>query len=54
MIYSEEYTCKHCNGVSKVEVLKETEKATEPMIEFCPFCEMANHYPIEQINDSEE
>lgn len=52
--YIEEYDCKHCHGVTEITVLKDTEKATEPMIEFCPFCGMANHYPVEQVDDSEE
>jgi hypothetical protein len=28
-------------------ILKDTEKATEPTIEFCPFCGMSNEYPKE-------
>jgi hypothetical protein len=42
-----EYDCKHCNGLSEINVLKETDKATEPTIEFCPFCGMSNDYPVE-------
>ena len=43
-----EYFCIHCNGTSKIKVLKETEKATEPTIEFCPFCGMSSEYPVEE------
>jgi len=48
MTEGEEYACKHCNGISKIKVLEETDKATEPMIEFCPFCGMSNAYPVEK------
>ncbi len=48
MTEGEEYACKHCNGISEIKVLKETEKATEPMIEFCPFCGMSNDYSVEK------
>ena len=48
MAKGEQYACKHCHGVSEIKTLKETEKATEPMIEFCPFCGMSNEYPIEK------
>lgn len=54
MTYGEDYGCRHCKGLSEVKVLKQTEKATEPMIKFCPFCGMANHYPVEQHNDYSE
>ncbi len=43
----EEYKCKHCEGVSQIVMLKDTQKVTEPTIEFCPFCGMANQYPKE-------
>lgn len=43
----EEYECIHCEGISQILMLKNTEKATEPTIEFCPFCGMSNEYPKE-------
>ncbi len=51
MQYSEEYACKHCKGIIEITVLAETEKATDPMIEFCPFCGMSNGYPVEPEED---
>ncbi len=47
MSYTEEYQCKHCKGITEITIIQETEKATEPTIEFCPFCGMSNHYPKE-------
>lgn len=44
----EEYECIHCDGISRIEILKDTEKATEPTIEFCPFCGMSNLYAKEK------
>ena len=43
----ERYTCKHCEGIIEIVILKDTEKATEPSIEFCPFCGMPYRYPKE-------
>ena len=43
----EKYECKHCEGVSLIVILKDTEKATWPTIEFCPFCGNSNDYPVE-------
>ncbi|MEW6188026.1 MAG: hypothetical protein AB1585_20080 [Thermodesulfobacteriota bacterium] len=39
-----EYECRHCRGKVRITVLEEGEKATEPAIEFCPFCGMSNLY----------
>ena len=36
------YKCIHCKGVCEINIIKDTEKATEPKIEFCPFCGMPN------------
>ena len=36
------YKCIHCKGVCEINIIKDTEKATEPKIEFCPFCGMSN------------
>jgi hypothetical protein len=33
-------------------IIKETEKATEPGIEFCPFCGMSNVCPVEIDEES--
>jgi hypothetical protein len=44
----EVYKCIHCEGISRIEVIKDTEKATEPEIEFCPFCGMSNLYRKEE------
>jgi hypothetical protein len=44
---NEKYKCKHCKGVTSIKVLRDTEKATIPQIEFCPFCGMSNFYPKE-------
>ncbi|MCK4396071.1 hypothetical protein KAW96_05690 [candidate division WOR-3 bacterium] len=38
------FQCKHCKGIVKIEILKDTEKATMPKIEFCPFCGTPNQY----------
>jgi hypothetical protein len=43
----EEYICIHCNGVAQINIIKDTDKATLPEIEFCPFCGMSNFYPKE-------
>ncbi len=42
-----EYECSHCRGIAQITILAESEKATEPAIEFCPFCGMSNSYPKE-------
>lgn len=42
-----EYKCNHCGGVTDIRVLRDSEKATIPEIEFCPFCGMSNFYPKE-------
>ena len=44
------YKCKHCNGVTGISILRNTEKATIPEIEFCPFCGMSNFYAKELEN----
>lgn len=41
------YRCKHCEGDVLIIIVKETEKASFPTIEFCPFCGMSNEYPLE-------
>ena len=41
------YKCKHCEGISQIAIIRDAEKATEPTIEFCPFCGMSNVYPEE-------
>jgi hypothetical protein len=46
----EEYECVHCEGMVKIIIIKDTDKATEPSIEFCPFCAMSNSYPIEMAD----
>ena len=33
----DEYECRHCKGTDRIMVLGDTKKATEPLIEFCPF-----------------
>ena len=43
----EKYKCKHCMGVAGVNILQDSEKATVPTIEFCPFCGMSNFYQKE-------
>jgi len=40
-----EYHCGHCQGIAQITILAESEKATEPVIEFCPFCGMSDSYP---------
>jgi len=42
------YECKHCKGVCRIKVVKESDKATLPEIEFCPICGMADEYPLER------
>jgi len=42
-----EYHCGHCQGIAQIAILEESKKATEPIIEFCPFCGMSNSYPEE-------
>jgi len=42
-----EYQCKHCEGICEVIIVRNTEKATEPTIEFCPFCGISNQHPKE-------
>jgi hypothetical protein len=49
-MFIEEYKCIHCEGITQIEIIKDTEKATEPKIEFCPFCGMSNQYPKEIEN----
>ncbi len=39
------YTCKHCQGTIEIAILEETEKATEPIVEFCPFCGASYCHP---------
>jgi hypothetical protein len=39
-----EYPCRHCKGKARITVLADGEKATEPLIEFCPCCGMANFF----------
>ena len=40
-IKMDELICKFCHGTINYIVVKESEKATEPEIEFCPFCGMS-------------
>lgn len=47
----EEYKCIHCEGIAQINITKDTEKATEPEIEFCPFCGMSNEYAKEIEGD---
>ncbi len=47
----EEYKCIHCEGISQIAIQKDTEKATEPEIEFCSFCGMSNEYAKEIAGD---
>jgi RNA polymerase subunit RPABC4/transcription elongation factor Spt4 len=47
----EEYVCKHCKGITSIKIVKESEKATEPEVEFCPLCGMSNEYGKEAEND---
>jgi hypothetical protein len=42
-----EYECRHCQGTAQITVLADSEKATEPVVEFCPFCGMSNYYTEE-------
>lgn len=42
MSHMGEYQCKYCKGIVKITTVKDTEKATAPKIEFCPFCGMSN------------
>lgn len=45
------YNCKHCEGAVVIDIVQDTEKATLPTIEFCPFCGMSNFYSKElEIN----
>lgn len=37
----DELICKFCHGTINYIVVKESEKANEPEIEFCPFCGMS-------------
>jgi len=46
-IHLTNYKCKHCRGEVNIGILRNTEKATVPPIEFCPFCGMSNFYPKE-------
>jgi hypothetical protein len=34
-------------GIVQITILEKSEKATEPVIEFCPFCGMSNNYSEE-------
>jgi len=45
------YSCKHCEGVISIKILRDTEKTTMPEIEFCSFCGMSNLY-VEKSNKS--
>jgi hypothetical protein len=47
----EEYKCIHCEGIAQINIIEDTEKATEPEIEFCPFCGMSNEYAKEIEGD---
>jgi len=33
--------CEQCKGIVRITVLNDTDKGTEPKIEFCPFCGMS-------------
>ena len=50
MVWLSDYECKHCEGIAQISVIKDTEKATEPKIEFCPFCGMSNSY-LKEIDE---
>jgi len=50
-MFIEQYQCIHCAGIAQIEIVKDTEKATEPKIEFCPFCGMSNEYAKEIEGD---
>lgn len=41
------YECIHCKGIARIVIVKPAQKATEPEIEFCPFCGLSNAYPRE-------
>jgi hypothetical protein len=43
----DEYECRYCKGKARTMVLEDSEKATEPIVEFCPFCGMSSYYPEE-------
>ena len=34
----ETLTCVNCGAVYSLEIIEEGDKATEPLIEFCPVC----------------
>lgn len=44
-----EYKCKDCKGLVQITIVRESEKATEPNIEFCPFCGMSNFFIKERL-----
>ncbi len=45
------YICNHCNGVTEIEIISESDKATEPDVEFCPRCGMSNEYEKEIVHE---
>ena len=47
----DEYECRHCKGKARITVLEDSEKATEPIFEFCPFCGMSNAYSRNSITE---
>lgn len=41
------FKCINCKAEYDIAVINETEKATEPEFEFCPFCGMPCDIPME-------
>jgi hypothetical protein len=37
----ETFACEQCGGIAVITTVKESDKATLPEIEFCPFCGMS-------------
>jgi len=48
-----EYECRHCKGKARTMVLEDSGKATEPIVEFCPFCGMSNACSREFDNEKD-
>lgn len=40
--YTGYYECIHCEGITDIHIIKDSEKGICPSIEFCPFCGMPN------------
>ena len=43
----ETFTCVNCGAVYSLEIIEEGDKATEPLVEFCPVCGL--HYDINEV-----